>query len=271
MPSSASPRRLAAALSIVVCLSIPYAAQGQLDEATNRIGWNFAFDATHGNLADTDVAGLDDPTWGDFRQDFWNNDPNIGQTDPASEPDIPNLFDSTGVTTGASLSWSYSAVNSWHMLEPANADTNEKLMYGYQALDPTLKIQEIPYACYALVLYYNQDGVHSASVVTLSEVGDPSPIVMRTVNTGDPDSIQTHFTDYKNGGFRVEDGVGDPIPSNVTVFYDLTTPDLQIEFVWPNDGSVANTGTSALQIVETPGACPIFGDGFESGNLSLWM
>ena len=270
MPTVVPARGLCLALSLASAFSVPLAVQAQYAEASPRIGWNFTYDGTNGALDPADVAGLNDPMWGDFRQDNWNNDPTLGQSGSPNDPDIADLLDAAGLPTGASLDWTYSGIiNSWSMQAPATTDPNEYLMYGYQARDPRLQVENIPYACYALVLYYNQDGLQGNSTVTLSEIGG-SVLATRSVSTGDPDNNVNFFTDYQNGGFRVEDGVGAPTPSNATVFYDLRTPNLQIDFTWPDDGSIDNVGTSGLQIVDTTSAC-IFADGFENGTTSLWM
>lgn len=275
MPYLVSAGGLRATVLLLLSFALPLATQAQFVEATDRIGWNFTWDGTQGDLSATDVAGMNDPTWGDFRQDNWNNDPTLGQQASPGDPDIADLIDATGAATGASLDWSYKGgVNSWHMEAPVTLnsgdpgyDPNQKLTYGYQALDPQLKITNIPYDCYALVLYYNHDGTDGRSEIDLSAVGG-SVFASRTVQAGGTPTPNANG--YQNVGFVVEDGVAPLTSTNVTVFYGLRVADLQVDFTWLTDGSNGNTGTQALQIVDMTAAC-IFADGFESGNISLWM
>jgi hypothetical protein len=215
--------------------------------SAKSIGWKFHY-ASGSIMAASDVAGAPGA-----RQSNWNSKESTGQGVGALFPD---LIDSTGATTTASLSaWTQATTGHSYRYylgavpSPYNGlvpSSDSKLTNSFILREPSLTFSGIPYATYDVVVYYGNNEGGGAS--TLSIANEGTPVASRSVNTGG------NFGNSQNGPFVIApynagyvealEDTPDTTKTNYTVFRNVSGSSLTVSITG------INVGLSAVQFVQ---------------------
>ncbi|OXU15128.1 acetylxylan esterase [Sedimentisphaera salicampi] len=210
------------------------------------ISFNFGFSST-------DVAGAAGAY--PYAANNWNN------ATSGAAGSMTDLIDSSGVSTGISISWSSNEV--WHRSSSASGD-DEKLMKSFlndtppggdrsqSSTDPsTVTVSNLPGGAYDLVIYSDGDETNIEKS-TIFNVNDGSGVITKTAN----DLVQ-----YPDDGYVLDSGLNyrstnnDSDYGNYLVFENLQGTSVQIEFHGENDISWRGH-LNGIQIVSNLGIVP---------------